>query len=127
MVGKVVRLLIFVVACLFCTSILAAQEKTPRDRLLAAHGQYYTPTTSGLKSFQCGAAIDWKATLTRLSGAEIPEDNPVLKYLQGVNLSVVDQLKGKGSMEWTDTVVPPEGKEEAVKQMRDGLQEMMGG
>jgi hypothetical protein len=30
-------------------------------------------------------------------------------------------------MEWSDTGVPPEGKEESVKQMRDGLQTMMGG
>jgi hypothetical protein len=112
--------------CLCSTSILA-QDKAASDRLFAAHALYYTPTANGLKSFHCEATIDWKGLLTRLSGAEIPEDNPVLKYLQTVHLSVEDQLKGKGSMEWSDTGVPPEGKEEAVKQMRDGFQTMIGG
>lgn len=97
------------------------------DRLSTARAMYYTPTAQGLKSFQCEAAIDWKALLTRIGGAEIPDDNPVLKYLQTVHLSVVDQLRGSGSMEWTETEAPPVGKEQAVKQMRDGLQTMMGG
>jgi hypothetical protein len=112
--------------CLCSTSILA-QDKAASDRLIAARAQYYTPTANGLKSFRCEATIDWKVLLARFSGAEIPEDNPMLKYLQTVHLSVVDQLKGKGSIEWSDTGVPPEGKEEVVKQMRDGLQTMMGG
>jgi len=48
-------------------------------------------------------------------------------YLRTVHLSVVDQLRGKGSLEWSDTGVPPAGKEAAMKQMRDGLQIMVGG
>jgi hypothetical protein len=123
---KVMRLLLFVITC-FCSTSMLAQDKAASDRLFAAHAQYYTPTANGLKSFHCEATIDWKALLTRFSGAEILEDNPMLKYLQTVHLSVVDQLKGKGSMEWSDTGVPPEGKEERVKQMRDGLQIMMSG
>jgi hypothetical protein len=116
----------FVIPCL-CSTQIHAQEKVARDRLFAAHAQYYTPTASGLKSFRCEATIDWKAMLTRFSGTEIPEDNPMLKYLQTVHLSVVDQLKGKGSLEWSDTGVPPSGKEAGVKQMRDGLQTMVSG
>jgi hypothetical protein len=126
MIRNVMHPLVLVIACLSWTSILA-QDKAARDRLFAAHGQYYTPTASGLRSFRCEAIIDWKAMLTRFGGAEISEDNPTFKYLQGVRLSVVDQLNGKGSIEWTDTNVPPEGKEQAVKQIRDGLQTMMGG
>jgi hypothetical protein len=118
--------LIVAITCLCSTSTLA-QDKAARDRLREAHAQYYTPTASGLKSFRCEATIDWKAMLARFSGAEIPEDNPMLKYLQTVHLSVVDQLKGKGSMEWSDTGIPPEGKEENVQQMRGGLQTMIGG
>lgn len=110
-----------------CGTQMGAQDKSARDRLFAAHALYYTPTASGLKSFRCEAAIDWKAMLTRLSGTEIRADNPALKYLQTVNLFVVDQLKGKGSLEWNDTSAPPEGKEAAMKQMRDGLQTMVGG
>jgi hypothetical protein len=119
-------LAIFVIPCL-CSTQIRAQDKAARDRLFAAHAQYYTPTARGLKSFRCEATIDWKAMLTRFSGTEIPEDNPMLKYLQTVHLSVVDQLKGKGSLEWSDTGVPPDGKEAAVKQMRDGLQTMFSG
>lgn len=91
-------LLLFVLACLCSTSILA-QDKAASDRSM----------------------------LARVSGAEIPEDNPMLKYLQTVHLSLVDQLRGTGSMEWSDTGTPPEGKEANVKQMRDGLQTMIGG
>jgi hypothetical protein len=119
-------LLLFVLTYLCSTSIVA-QDKAATDRLFAAHAQYYTPTASGLKSFRCEATIDWKALLSRFRGAEIPEDNPMLKYLQTVQLSVVDQLRGKASMEWSDTGTPPEGKEANVKQMRDGLQTMIGG
>lgn len=117
---------LFLASFLLCTQT-RAQDKSARDRLFAAHAQYYTPTASDLKSFRCEATIDWKAMLTRLSGTEIRADNPVLKYLQTVNLFVVDQFKGKGSLEWNDTSVPPDGKEAAVKQMRDGLQTMVGG
>ena len=123
---KVTYLLTSVIVCFPIPSILA-QDKAATDRLYVAHAQYYTPTAKGLKSFQCEATIDWKALLTRLIRTEVSEDNPILKYLQGVHLSVVDQLNGKGELEWTDTVVPPEGKEDNAKQMRDGLQTMLGG
>jgi hypothetical protein len=116
----------FIIPCL-CSTQIHAQDKAARDRLFAAHAQYYTPTASGLKSFRCEATIDWKAMLTRFSGTAIPEDNPKLKYLQTVHLSVVDELKGKGSLEWSETAVPPDGKEAAVNQIRDGLQMMVGG
>ena len=117
----------FFVMAFLCGTQIGAQDKAARDRLFAAHAQYYTPTTSGLKSFHCEASIDWKAMLTGFSGKEIPEDNPMLKYLRTVHLSVVDQLKGKGSLEWNDTSVPPDGKEAAAKQMRHGLQTMVDG
>lgn len=117
---------IFAAICL-CSTTNLAQDKAASDRLIAAHAQYYTPTASGLKSFRCEATIDWKAMLTRFSGAEIPDDNPVLKYLQTVHLFVMDQLRGKGSMEWSDAGTPPEGKEANVQQMREGLQTMIGG
>jgi hypothetical protein len=123
---KVKYLFLFIIASL-CSTTTIAQDKAARDRLFTAHGQYYTPTANGLKSFQCEATIDWKAMLSRFGGTEIPADNPLLKYLQTVHLTVVDELKGTGSIEWSETGVPPEGKEQGVKQMRDGLQTMMGG
>jgi hypothetical protein len=109
MSSRVICLLLFVMTCL-CIPPILAQDKAASDRLLAARAHYFTPTANGLKSFHCEATIDWKVLLTRLGGSEIPEDNPTLRYLQTVHLSVVDQLKGKGSMEWSDTGVPPAGK-----------------
>jgi hypothetical protein len=117
---------IFIIICL-CGASTPAQDNTARDQLFLAHGQYYTPTAKGLKSFQCDAAMDWKALLVRFGGTEIADDNPVLKYLETVHLSAVDELKGQGSLEWSDTGAPPEGKEAAVKQMREGFQQMIAG
>jgi hypothetical protein len=114
-------LLFYVLTCLFCMP-LSAQDKSARERLFAAHAMYYTPTASGLTSFYCDTTIDWKATLTRIAGKEIPDDNPTLKFLQTVHLSVADDLKDKGSLGWTVASDPPEGKENAIKQMREGLQ-----
>ena len=73
-------MVLLVAAFLACLSSYS-QDKEARDRLSAAHAQYYTPTVSGLKSFQCDASIDWKAMLSRFSGADIPDDSPVLKLL----------------------------------------------
>ena len=105
-------------SCLFAYP----QDKEARDRLAAAHAQYYTPTTSGLKSFHCEASIDWRAMISRFAGADIPEDNPVLKMLQTVHLAVTDDLHGKGSLEWTNDSEPPENKKATMQQMRDALQ-----
>jgi hypothetical protein len=123
---KGIWLLFFIIICL-CGASTLAQDNTARDRLFAAHGPYYTPTASGLKSFQCDAAMDWKDILSRFGGTEIADDNPVLRYMQTIHLSVVDELKGQGSLEWSETGAPPEGKEAAVKQMREGFQQMIAG
>lgn len=114
------------ILCLFCSS-LQAQEKSPRERLLTAHAQYYTPTASGLKSFRCDGVIDWKTMLARLSAKDVTEDNPAVQFLRTVHLSVVDELNGKGSLEWTNSTPLPAGKEEGLNQIRDGLQTSVGG
>lgn len=108
-------------------SLLHAQDKELRDRLAAAHSQYYTPTASGLKSFHCDAAIDWKTLLSRFSGTEIPEDNPALQSLLTVHLAVSDDLHGAGSLEWTSTDAPPENINAPVTQIRDGLKTAVAG
>ena len=113
-------------ACLSCMS-LSAQDKEARNRLAAAHAQYYTPTASGLKSFHCDASIDWKAMLSRFAGTDIPDDNPALKFLQTVHLAVNDDLHGTGELEWTSTVEPPNDRKAGMQQMQDGLQTMIAG
>jgi hypothetical protein len=130
MLRRIILLPLFLIACIRCTPIFAQnQDEVALDRLLAGRAQYYTPTASGLKSFHCEATIDWKRMLTRFGRTEIPDNDPVLKYLQTVHLSVADQLNGKGSMamDWAETGVPPEGQEESLKRMRDGLQAEMAG
>ena len=118
--------LVLAVTYLCCISTFA-QGQSPVDRLRIAHAQYYTPTATGLQSFSCSTTIDWKAMLTRLSGTQIPDDNPRLKYLQTLRLTVLDQLRGKASVNWSDAGAPPEEIQDNVKQIRDGLQQMMGG
>jgi hypothetical protein len=112
--------------CLSCLS-LHAQDKEIRNRLAAAHSQYYTPTATGLKSFHCEAAIDWKAMLSRFSGTEIPDDNPALKFLQSAHLAVNDDLQGQGTLEWTNAGEPPEGRKAGLQQIQEGLQTSVAG
>lgn len=123
---KISRLLFTVALCLVCTTVLG-QDKDSRARLTAAHALYYTPTATGLKSFHCDAAIDWKSMLTRLSGVDIPDDNPALKFLQTVHLSVDDELKGNGALGWTSESDAPHDKAAAIKQIQDGLKTSVSG
>jgi hypothetical protein len=126
MTRKTSSMLLPALLCLACTTLLA-QDKDPKARLTAAHALYYTPTASGLKSFHCDAAIDWKSMLTRLSGVDIPDDNPALKFLQTVHLSVDDELKGNGALGWTSESDPPTDKAAAIKQIQDGLKTSVSG
>jgi hypothetical protein len=109
--------------CIF----LQAQDQQARNRLAQAHALYYTPTTSGLKSFHCEASADWKAMLSRFSGTEVADDNPALKYLETVHLAVNDDLHGKGELEWTGIVEPQADVKAALEQIRDGLQTAVSG
>jgi hypothetical protein len=126
MTCKIFSSLLSVLLCLVCATLLA-QDKDPRARLTAAHALYYTPTATGLKSFHCDAAIDWKSMLTRLSGVDIPDDNPALKFLQTVHLSVDDELRGNGSLVWTSERDAPQDKAAAIKQIQDGLKTSVSG
>jgi hypothetical protein len=116
-----ISLILFIAAYACCGSIYA-QDKSARDRLLTARALYYTPTASGLQSFHCDATLDWKAMLSRFGGTEISDENPLLKYLMTVKLSVTDQLRGKGALEWTETSSPPEEIAKKASQTRGGLQ-----
>jgi len=119
---------LFLLALAWLSSMsLFAQDKESRNRLSAAHAQYYTPTASGLKSFHCEASLDWKAMLSRFSGTDITDDNPALKFLQTVHLAVSDDLRGKGELEWTATVEPSADRHSAMEQLREGLQTTVSG
>ncbi|HEX8711145.1 MAG TPA: hypothetical protein VF730_04675 [Terracidiphilus sp.] len=119
-------LCLLALASLSCISLFA-QDKDARDRLFAAHAQYYTPTASGLKSFHCDASIDWKAMLSRFSGTDVADDNPALQFLNTVHLAVDDDLRGKGQLEWTNTAEPPADRKPGLQQMQEGLQTSVAG
>jgi hypothetical protein len=97
-------------------------------KFMSARALYYTPTAQGLKSFKCTVAFDWKDFLSRYAnGADIKDDNPFLQYLRTATLSITDDLNGDGHLDWTTSATPPAGKEDAVNQMKHGMEQMMVG
>jgi hypothetical protein len=106
---------------------LRAQTTSPNTKLLSARALYYTPTVQGLKSFHCTVDFDWKDFLTRYSGAEVKDDSPYLQYLRTIHLAVADERSGDGKLEWTTSSATPEGKEDAIAKIKDGMQQMMVG
>lgn len=113
---------------LICLTLTAtAQKPTPADRLARARATYYTPTANGLTSFNCDLIFDWKDLLTRAGGVDVPDDNPMLRYLNATHLSVTDDLHGKAVLDWSNTATLPDGKEASVAQMKGGLEQMIGG
>ncbi len=104
---------------------LRAQTTSPSTKLISARALYYTPTTQGLKSFRCTVDFDWKDFLTRYSGSDVKDDSPYLQYLRTIHLTISDDLNGDGKLEWTTSSATPEGKEDAVAKIKEGMQQMM--
>lgn len=94
---------------------------------MAARALYYTPTVRGLKSFRCTVDFDWKDFLSRYSGTDVKDDNPMLQYLRTVRLNVSDDLNGDGHLDWTASGTLPAGKEDSIGKMKEGMQQMMVG
>ena len=123
------RPLLHTFAALACLLPFAAsaQQNPAEQHLLSARALYYTPTTDGLKSFHCAVSVDWKDLLTRFSGQPISDDNPFLIYLNSVHLSVTDDLSGKGSLEWVDTLAPSDTVAGPAGKVHGGMVQTMGG
>jgi hypothetical protein len=111
-------------SALFLCAVAATAQQKPSDRLISARSLYYMPTTSGLKSFHCAVAFDWKVFLNNFSKTPIGDDNPALVYLKTTKLSVIDDLNGKGEFVWTDTTVPPEAFADGSTKMQGGMRQM---
>src|SRR6185437_16827518 len=107
--------------------VLRAQTTSPNTKLISARALYYTPTVQGLKSFRCTVDFDWKDFLSRYSGGDVTDDNPLLQYLRTIHLAVSDDLNSDGKLEWTTSATAPAGKEDSVAKMKDGMQQMMFG
>jgi hypothetical protein len=118
------RPLLTLTALSLCVLPALAQKNDAPTRLINARPLYYTPTTAGLKSFQCSVAFDWKGFLTAFSKSPIPDDNPVLVYLKSTKLSVSDNLNGKGQLIWVDTTTPPDSFAAGGAKMEGGMQQM---
>jgi hypothetical protein len=120
----ILRNLLTLTAFSLCAFSTQAQQNDASSRLLNARPLYYTPTTAGLKSFQCNVSFDWKSFLNAFAKTPIADDNPVLIYLKTTKLSVSDDLDGKGQLLWTDTTKPPEAFVEGGAKMEGGMQQM---
>jgi hypothetical protein len=116
----------FAILCLIVRPAIC-QKPSLTDRLVAARALYYTPTTAGLKSFGCHVSFDWKAFLSKATGKDIQDDNAFLQYLAAGQMSVKDNLRGSGELEWSNTATPAKGLEEPAAKMQKGLGDMFDG
>ena len=112
-----------------CTLTLSAQTGavTPADVFLKARALYYTPVDAGLRGFHCEVAFDWKQFMQKATNQPVPDDDPRLKYLQSVQLSVDDDLHGAGELHWVAPAPAPENNEDAIGKVRGGMQQIWAG
>jgi hypothetical protein len=108
-------------------SAARAQTAPANTKFMSARALYYTPTVDGLKSFRCTVDFDWKDFLSRYSGTDMQDDNPILQYLRSIKLTASDDLNHDGHLEWITSSAPPAGKEDSIAKMKDGMQQMMVG
>lgn len=116
-------------AILACVLARPAIAQTPAldQRLLMARSLYYTPTTAGLHTFSCTVSTDWKAFLTKASGNDVPDDNPLLVYLSSAHMTISDALSGEGKLQWSNPAVPAASIAESSAKMQEGLSQMFSG
>jgi hypothetical protein len=115
---------------LLCLSPLyvGAQAKTPAERLALARATYYTPTTDGLRTFDCQVSTNWKDFLTRAnSGKDIADDNPLLKYLNSATITLHNALWSSAEVRWSEATPAPENLQESAAKMKEGITKMLDG
>lgn len=109
--------------------VLQAQSTGPSP--LVAFGKaralYYTPVDVGLQGFHCDVQFDWKSFMQKATNQSVPDDDARLKYLRTIQLAVDDDLQGTGELHWVAPTPAPEGTEESVGKIRDGMQQMWSG
>lgn len=118
-----------------CASVLFLAEGTGAQNITVpaeaafskARKLYDTPVDSGLRGFRCDVDFDWKDFMQKASNQPVPDGDARLKYLQSVHLSVEDDLRGTGSLQWNAPAPPPDTTEASVEKIRDGLQQIWAG
>lgn len=89
---------------------------------------YYTPTTAGLRSVSCRATVDWHAVLqSAAAGKDVAMDDPRLAYLNQVSIPFRLNLDGTSEVGWDAPSGPPPGDAAALGQMKDGMEQTLGG
>ena len=92
-----------------------------------ARNLYYTPVDKGLQGFACDVTFDWKQFIEKANNAPVQESDERLQYLRSIQLSVVDDLNGTGSLGWKAPTTAPDASEASVAQIRSGLQAIWSG
>ena len=92
-----------------------------------ARALYYTPVDTGLQGLHCEVNFDWRDFMQKANNATLPTGDPRLAYLQSVKLSIDDDLRGQGSLNWTAPGPEPDGTEDSIEKIRGGLQQLMSG
>jgi hypothetical protein len=108
----------------------AAQASTGQADAAAlskARALYYTPVDSGLQGFHCEVNFAWRDFMQKASNQAVPEADARLAYLQGTKLSVDDDLRGQGRLNWVASGPVPEGSQDSVDKVRGGMQQLWSG
>lgn len=108
-------------------SAQAASGQTDAAAVNKARALYYTPVDSGLQGFHCEVNFDWRDFIQKASNQPVPENDSRLGYLKAVKLSVDDDLRGQGKLNWESVAPVPEGSEDSVDKVRGGLQQLWSG
>ena len=112
---------------MLCCAAISLRAQTPAQEVNGARKLYYTPVDAGLKSFHCDVNFDWKGFIQKASNQAVPDADPRLHYLQTIQLSVDDDLRGSGELHWNAPSPPPDNTEDSVSKIRDGMQQMWSG
>jgi hypothetical protein len=108
----------------------AARAQTPVPASAAfreARSLYYIPADQGLQGFQCNVHFDWKSFLEKANSTTVSDLDQRLLYLQSIRLSVTDDLKSSGSLDWSAPAPPPDPGDNSVDQIRSGFQSLVTG
>ena len=118
----------FVTSLLLCAPALQAQEHvSPLAAFREARALYYTPVDRGLKGFDCDVSFDWKSFIEKATHAPVEASDERLTYLNGIRLTVSDDLNSTGELHWTAPTTPPDASESSINQIRTGMQQMWAG
>lgn len=105
----------------------AASRPSSAAAFSKARALYYTPVDAGLEGFHCDVGFDWKDFLEKATHQAVADDDERLPYLRSIKLSVDDDLRGTGALNWAAPANAPENSEDSVAKIRSGMEQMWAG